>query len=71
MSTLPTGPVTFFFSDIEGSTKLLEALGQDYDALLERHHQILREAFARCAAVEIGTEGDSFLAVFPRASDAV
>ena len=71
MADLPTGTVTFFFSDIEGSTRLLEALGRDYPELLERHHRILRDAFSRCAAVEIGTEGDSFFAVFASASDAV
>jgi len=71
MTALPTGTVTFFFSDIEGSTRLLEGLGPDYDDLLDRHNRILRDVFARCAAVEIGTEGDSFLAVFPRPADAV
>ena len=68
---LPTGTVTFFFSDIEGSTRLLEALGPGYPQVLERHHRILRKAFGRCAAVEMGTEGDSFFAVFPSATDAV
>ena len=67
----PTGTVTFFFSDIEGSTRLLEALGSDYPDVLERHHRILRHAFSECAAVEIGTEGDSFFAVFPSARNAV
>jgi predicted ATPase/class 3 adenylate cyclase len=71
MTGLPTGTVTFFFSDIEGSTRLLEALGHEYVDLLERHHRVLRNAFERCAAVEIGTEGDSFLAVFPSAMDAL
>jgi predicted ATPase/class 3 adenylate cyclase len=67
----PTGTVTFFFSDIEGSTRLLETLGPDYPEVLERHHRILRKAFSECAAVEMGTEGDSFFAVFPSATDAV
>ena len=70
-SWAPTGTVTFFFSDIEGSTRLLEALGRDYADVLQRHHRILRDAFGRCAAVEVGTEGDSFFAVFPSARDAV
>jgi predicted ATPase/class 3 adenylate cyclase len=70
-SWTPTGTVTFFFSDIEGSTRLLEALGRDYADVLQRHHTILRAAFRRCAAVEVGTEGDSFFAVFPSARDAV
>jgi predicted ATPase/class 3 adenylate cyclase len=71
MGTLPTGTVTFLFSDIEGSTRLLEVLGGDYGDLLERHHRIFRDAFARRDAVEVGSEGDSFLAVFARATDAV
>ncbi len=66
-----TGTVTFFFSDIEGSTRLLEALGADYASVLERHRRILREASRACAAAEMGTEGDSFFAVFPSARDAV
>ncbi len=71
MSTLPTGTVTFLFSDIEGSTRLLELLGHDYSDLLERHHRIFRDAFARRDAVEVGSEGDSFLAVFTSATGAV
>ncbi len=71
MVALPTGTVTFFFSDIEGSTRLLEALGDDFASLLERHHRILRAEFSRSGGVEVGTEGDSFFAVFPSAPDAV
>lgn len=71
MAHLPTGTVTFFFSDIEGSTRLLEALGHDYPDVLERHRQIVRNVFNRSGGAEIGTEGDSFFAVFPSATDAV
>jgi predicted ATPase/class 3 adenylate cyclase len=71
MAALPTGTVTFFFSDIEGSTRLLEVLGRDYSDLLERHRRITRDAFSRSAGVEMSTEGDSFFAVFPSAADAV
>jgi predicted ATPase len=71
MADLPTGTVTFFFSDIEGSTRLLEALGDEYADLLARHRQIVRDAFARSAATEMGTEGDSFFAVIPSARDAL
>jgi predicted ATPase/class 3 adenylate cyclase len=71
MAALPTGTLTFFFSDMEGSTRLLEALGRDYSDLLERHHRIVRDAFGRSAALEMGTEGDSFFAVFQSATDAV
>jgi predicted ATPase/class 3 adenylate cyclase len=68
-TSLPTGTLTFLFSDIEGSTRLLVALGERFTDVLEQHQRILREAFA--AGHEVGTEGDSFFVVFPGASDAV
>jgi predicted ATPase/class 3 adenylate cyclase len=68
---LPTGTVTFLFSDIEGSTRLLEALKDAYPPLLERHRAIVRDAIERHAGVEVGTQGDSFFAVFRTAADAV
>jgi predicted ATPase/class 3 adenylate cyclase len=68
---LPTGTVTFLFTDIEGSTRLLQALGPRYRDVLERHAAILREALAAHAGVEISTEGDSFFAVFGSAPRAV
>ncbi|HEX2222160.1 MAG TPA: adenylate/guanylate cyclase domain-containing protein [Candidatus Limnocylindria bacterium] len=68
---LPTGTLTFFFSDIEGSTRLLQALGTDYPGVLERHREIVRDAFGRWGAVEVGTDGDSFFGVFRTARDAV
>ena len=71
MSSLPTGTVTFFFSDIEGSTPLLEALGSDYGTLLERHNRIVRSTFTARDAAEVSTEGDSFFVVFRSAADAV
>ena len=71
LRALPTGTVTFFFSDIEGSTRLLEALGPDYPDLLDRHRSIVREAFSRWRAVEINTQGDSFFAAFASPSDAI
>jgi predicted ATPase/class 3 adenylate cyclase len=71
MSALPTGTVTFFFSDVEGSTRLLEALGDAYAGVLERHRGIVRDEFARYGATDLGSEGDSFFAVFPSAQDAV
>jgi class 3 adenylate cyclase len=71
MAELPTGTVTFFFSDIEGSTRLIEALGTRYGGVLERHHALIRKAFAPHRGTEIGTEGDSFFAVFPTAVDAL
>jgi predicted ATPase/class 3 adenylate cyclase len=71
MATLPTGTVTFLFTDIEGSTRLVESLGDAYRPLLERHHALLREAIAAGGGTEVGTEGDSFFAVFPSAPRAV
>jgi predicted ATPase/class 3 adenylate cyclase len=71
MAELPTGTVTFLFSDIQGSTRLLESLGEGYADVLQRHRQIVRDAFAARGGLEIGTEGDSFFAVFPRAEDSV
>jgi class 3 adenylate cyclase len=68
---LPTGTLTFFFTDIEGSTRLLSSLGERYRELLERHAAIMREAIGAYGGVEVGTEGDSFFAVFPSAVDAV
>ncbi|MDQ4149714.1 MAG: AAA family ATPase, partial [Actinomycetota bacterium] len=68
---LPTGTVTFVFTDIEGSTKLLQSLGNRYDAVLSAHNRILREAFTRFGGREVGTEGDSFFVVFPNARGAV
>jgi predicted ATPase/class 3 adenylate cyclase len=66
------GVVTFLFSDIEGSTRLLDALGPaDYTAVLERHRAILRAAFARHGGREQGTEGDSFFVIFDSAREAV
>ncbi|MGH2655756.1 MAG: ATP-binding protein [Actinomycetota bacterium] len=68
---LPTGTVTFLFSDIEGSTRLLQRLGDRYPDILERHHRLLRDAFDRHGGLVVGTEGDSFFAVFPSAPSAV
>ena len=69
---LPAGVVTFLFTDVEGSTRLLHELGTTAftDALLE-HRQALREAFNRHGGMEIGTEGDSFFVVFPTPQAAV
>jgi predicted ATPase/class 3 adenylate cyclase len=70
--TLPTGTVTFLFSDIEGSTGLVQALDSaTYRELLEQHQRLVRAAFAAHRGVERGTEGDSFFAVFPDAPSAV
>ncbi|HEU5204505.1 MAG TPA: adenylate/guanylate cyclase domain-containing protein [Candidatus Limnocylindrales bacterium] len=69
---LPTGTVTFLFSDIEGSTRLVQQLGPAaYTELLERHNAILRAAFERHGGTDRGTQGDSFLAMFPEAPAAI
>ncbi|MDQ3938838.1 MAG: adenylate/guanylate cyclase domain-containing protein, partial [Chloroflexota bacterium] len=64
MGELPTGTVTFLFTDIEDSTGLLTALGDSYGDTLARHHALLRDAMARHGGVEVMTEGDSFFVVF-------
>jgi predicted ATPase/class 3 adenylate cyclase len=71
MRKLPTGTVTFLFTDIEGSTKLLQRLGDQFRAVLEHHGRILREAIASGGGTEVQTEGDSFFAVFPRPEGAL
>jgi predicted ATPase/class 3 adenylate cyclase len=68
---LPTGTVTFLFTDIEGSTRLLSALGDGYAAVLDAHSAILRAAIGAHAGTEVSTEGDAFFAVFPSALNAV
>ena len=68
----PTGTVTILFTDIEGSTRLLQALGpDDYGRLLADHHRLIRNAVADYKGVEIKTEGDAFFVVFPLATDAL
>ncbi|MEP6680285.1 MAG: adenylate/guanylate cyclase domain-containing protein [Chloroflexota bacterium] len=71
MTPLPTGTVTFLFTDIEGSTRLLQSLGSGYPELLARHHAIIRAAVAAHGGAEAGTEGDSFFVAFASAAEAV
>jgi predicted ATPase len=68
---LPRGTVTFLFSDIEGSTRLLQELGNGYVDLLQGHQRIFREVIEEHDGVEISTEGDSFFVVFPNPLEAV
>ena len=68
---LPSGTVTFLFTDIEGSTRLLAQLGDDYANLLEDHRTIVREVFDQLEGQEVDTQGDSFFVSFARASQAV
>jgi class 3 adenylate cyclase len=71
VSALPGGTVTFLFSDIEGSTRLLEQLGDRYGEVHREHRRILREQLADAGGQEIDTQGDAFFFSFPRAKDAV
>ena len=72
MPNLPSGTVTFVFSDIEGSTSLLKRLGDKrYAELLATHRRIVRETFGALHGQEIDTQGDAFFYSFPRARDAV
>ncbi|HEV8251149.1 MAG TPA: adenylate/guanylate cyclase domain-containing protein [Gaiellaceae bacterium] len=71
MSSLPGGTVTFLFSDVEGSTRLLRALGDDWAGALADYRRILRETFAAEGGREVDTQGDGMFFVFPRARPAV
>jgi class 3 adenylate cyclase len=71
MEALPSGTVTFAFTDIEGSTALLKQLGAHYESLLMDHRRIVRETFTRANGVEIDAQGDAFFFAFGRARDAV
>jgi len=72
MRPLPSGTVTFLFSDIEGSTRLLDELGAAaYAAALAEHRRLMREAFAAHGGVEVDTQGDAFFVAFPEADGAL
>ena len=69
---LPTGTVTFVFTDVEGSTSLLNELGPEaYAAALADHRATIRESFSRVGGVEVDTQGDAFFFAFPTAPGAV
>ena len=70
--TFPTGTVTFLFTDVEGSTRLLHELGAEaYADALAEHRRIVREACAAEDGVEVDTQGDAFFFAFPSAPGAV
>jgi predicted ATPase/class 3 adenylate cyclase len=70
-SELPSGTVTFAFTDVEGSTKLLHDLGAEaYAEALAAHRRVLRSAFAAHGGVEVDTQGDAFFVAFPTAPGA-
>ena len=68
---LPTGTVTFLFTDVEGSTRLLQRLGLEYASVQGTHARILREAIGASGGVEVSAAGDGFFAVFEHPSDAL
>jgi class 3 adenylate cyclase len=72
MTSLHSGTVTFAFTDIEGSTKLLQELGDEaFGALSRDHRRLVRETFGQAGGTEIDTQGDAFFFSFSRARDAV
>src|SRR6266581_857991 len=71
MRELPTGTITLLFTDIEGSTRLLQQVGHRYDGILTECRQLLRAAFHRWSGYEVDTQGDAFFVAFARATDAV
>ena len=70
MELRPSGTVTFLFTDVEGSTRLLGQLRDRYGGVLAEHQRLLREAFAAHGGEEVDTQGDGFFYVFTRARDA-
>ena len=71
MAHLPLGTVTFLFTDIEGSTRLLQQLGDPFAALLREHRQIMEQVCEQHHGSVVGNQGDGFFIAFPRALDGV
>src|SRR5579884_3302493 len=71
MPNLPTGTVTFLFTDIEGSTQLLHTLGERYGEVLAVQRELLRAAVAAHGGTEVDNQGDAFFFALPRARDAL
>ena len=71
MRDLPTGTITLLFTDIEGSTHLLQRLGERYAELLNECRTLLRTAFHTYHGQEVDAQGDAVFAAFARASDAL
>ncbi len=71
MRELPTGTVTLLFTDIEGSTRLLQQVGERYADVLAALRHVLRTVFHQWHGHEVDTQGDSFFVAFARASDAI
>ena len=68
---LQTGTVTFFFSDIEGSTRLAQRMGSSFRQLIDEHNAIVRSVVGPAGAAEVRTVGDAFFLVFTEADAAV
>src|SRR5262245_32417040 len=71
LDELPRGLVTFVFTDIEGSTRLLRRLGDQYVELLDQLRAVLRSAWAAHGGIELQTEGDGSFVAFDSAGDAL
>src|SRR5579872_5418621 len=71
MNGLPGGVVTFLFTDIEGSTRLVKALRERYPQVLAEHRRLIRAAVANQGGHEVDTQGDAFFVAFARAKQAV
>src|SRR5205807_744073 len=71
MQHLPRGTVTLLFTDIEGSTRLLQQLGEGYAHVLTECRHLLRTVFHACGGQEVDAQGDAFFVAFARATDAV
>jgi class 3 adenylate cyclase len=71
MTGLPSGAVTFLFSDIEGSTRLVKALRESYVHVLAEHRRLVRAAIASHGGHEVDTQGDAFFVAFASAKQAV
>ena len=71
-SDLPSGTVTFLFTDVEGSTKFLHELGAEgYANALAEHRRVIRQAYGAEGGVEVDTQGDAFFVAFPTAPGAL
>jgi class 3 adenylate cyclase len=71
MASLPGGTVTFLFTDVEGSTRLLQQLRDQYGDVVRDHRLLLREHLGAQGGTEVDTQGDAFFYSFPRSRDAV
>ena len=71
MHHLPAGTLTMLFTDIEGSTRLLQQVGEGYSRILAECQHVLRASFQQWHGYEVDTQGDAFFVVFARATDAV